>query len=129
MLSLITGKLGGRGAPATYTHDGVLRRRVPDPIGQKGYIMKIRRKLISAAVAALVLIGCIMPFGAAVSAAALPYTDVKSTDWFYESVLYAYENGLMNGKSFTPFPNRGKRCFNPFHYYPNWEGHFCALLA
>ncbi len=103
MLSLITGKLGGRGAPATYTHDGVLRRRVPDSIGQKGYIMKIRRKLISAAVAALVLIGCIVPFGAAVSAAALPYTDVKSTDWFYESVLYAYENGLMNGMTPTTF--------------------------
>ena len=27
----------------------------------------------------------------------MPFTDVKEGDWFYEEVLYAYENGLMNG--------------------------------
>lgn len=32
-----------------------------------------------------------------------PFTDVKSTDWFYEDVMYAYENGLMNGTSATTF--------------------------
>ena len=30
-------------------------------------------------------------------APAMPFTDVKEGDWFYEEVLYAYENGLMNG--------------------------------
>lgn len=34
-----------------------------------------------------------------------PFTDVKQSDWFYSAVLYAYDNGLMNGtgiSSFTP---------------------------
>ena len=30
-------------------------------------------------------------------APAMPFTDVHEGDWFYEEVLYAYENGLMNG--------------------------------
>lgn len=28
---------------------------------------------------------------------ALPFTDVTDTDWYYESVQYAYEHGLFNG--------------------------------
>jgi len=35
-----------------------------------------------------------------------PFTDIKSTDWFYEAVKYAYENGLMIGTSSETFsPN------------------------
>ena len=30
-------------------------------------------------------------------APAMPFTDVKEGDWFYDEVLYVYENGLMNG--------------------------------
>ncbi len=33
----------------------------------------------------------------------LPFTDVKENDWFYNDVVYAYENGLMNGVSATAF--------------------------
>ena len=29
--------------------------------------------------------------------AAEPFTDVSDTDWFYDAVVYAYENGLMDG--------------------------------
>ena len=32
-----------------------------------------------------------------------PFADVKESDWFYDSVKYAYENGLMNGVSGTEF--------------------------
>ncbi|HHX93335.1 MAG TPA: hypothetical protein GX688_06850 [Clostridiales bacterium] len=35
-----------------------------------------------------------------------PFADVLQSDWFYSSVLYAYENGLMKGtgsSSFTPY--------------------------
>ncbi len=32
-----------------------------------------------------------------------PFTDVKSGDWFYDSVKYAYENDLMKGISDTEF--------------------------
>ena len=35
-----------------------------------------------------------------------PFTDVKETDWFYKSVMFVYENGLMVGTSATTFdPN------------------------
>lgn len=32
-----------------------------------------------------------------------PFTDVTSTDWFYNDVKYAYETGLMTGTSGTAF--------------------------
>ncbi len=35
-----------------------------------------------------------------------PFTDVKSTDWFYEAAMYAYSKGLIKGISATTFePN------------------------
>ena len=38
---------------------------------------------------------------------AMPFTDVNDNDWFYDVVLYAYENGLMTGVSATEFaPNQ-----------------------
>ena len=37
----------------------------------------------------------------------LPFVDVKSGDWFYDAVKYAYENGLMNGTSATTFAPNG----------------------
>ena len=35
----------------------------------------------------------------------LPFTDVAKSDWYYDGVKYAYENGLMNGT--------GANAFNP----------------
>ena len=41
-----------------------------------------------------------------VKGAGLPFTDVSVDDWFYDAVVYAYENGMMNGTSATLFtPN------------------------
>ena len=38
---------------------------------------------------------------------AMPFTDVNENDWFYDVVLYAYDNGLMTGVSSTEFaPNQ-----------------------
>ena len=37
----------------------------------------------------------------------LPFVDMKSGDWFYDAVKYAYENGLMNGTSETIFAPNG----------------------
>ena len=38
---------------------------------------------------------------------AMPFTDVNDNDWFYDVVLYAYDNGLMTGVSATEFaPNQ-----------------------
>ena len=38
---------------------------------------------------------------------ALPFTDVKSSNWFYDAVKYAYEQGLMTGTSATTFAPNG----------------------
>ena len=36
----------------------------------------------------------------------LPFTDVRESDWFYDDVVFAYENGLFSGTSDTTFsPN------------------------
>ncbi|MCI5500226.1 MAG: S-layer homology domain-containing protein, partial [Clostridiales bacterium] len=36
----------------------------------------------------------------------LPFTDVTTSDWFYDAVAYAYDNSLMTGTSATTFsPN------------------------
>ena len=32
-----------------------------------------------------------------------PFADIHKNDWFYDSVKYAYENGLMKGISNTEF--------------------------
>lgn len=37
----------------------------------------------------------------------LPFTDVKSGDWFYEDVAYVYKNSLMTGTSDTTFSPKG----------------------
>lgn len=39
--------------------------------------------------------------------AALPFTDVKSGNWFYDAVKYAYAQGLMTGTSATTFAPNG----------------------
>ena len=33
----------------------------------------------------------------------MPFTDVKSNDWYYQSVQYAYDNGLFSGVSHDSF--------------------------
>ena len=38
-----------------------------------------------------------------VRAADLPFTDVKTTSWYYADVVRAYESGLINGKTATTF--------------------------
>ena len=39
--------------------------------------------------------------------AGLPFTDVKSGNWFYDAVKYAYAQGLMTGTSATTFAPNG----------------------
>lgn len=38
--------------------------------------------------------------------AAMPFTDVKTSDWFYDEVQFAYENDLFQGTSATTFSPR-----------------------
>ncbi|MBQ1503316.1 MAG: S-layer homology domain-containing protein, partial [Clostridia bacterium] len=56
--------------------------------------------------AALCLILAIPAFTVASSAEGdLPFIDVKKSEWYYDPVLYVYENGIMkgmSGKTFEP---------------------------
>ncbi len=44
---------------------------------------------------------------AALAAGELPFADVRPTDWFYESVVYVTEKGLMRGVGETSFDPEG----------------------
>ncbi len=68
--------------------------------------MKLK-KIISAALAFLMLSGCIMIGSAsAADTDALPFKDVGAKKWFYEAVKYVYDGGLMNGTTADKFePN------------------------
>ena len=37
----------------------------------------------------------------------MPFTDVKTTDWFYDEVGFVYSNRIMNGKTPTKFDPQG----------------------
>ena len=39
--------------------------------------------------------------------AKMSFTDVKTTDWFYDEVAYVYEEGIMNGTTDTTFDPNG----------------------
>ncbi|MBR3991854.1 MAG: S-layer homology domain-containing protein [Clostridia bacterium] len=66
------------------------------------------KKIIRAALALLLAVTMLLP--AAVTAFSadgdLPFTDVKSKSWYYASVEYVFNNGIMNGMTPTTFePN------------------------
>ena len=62
------------------------------------------KKRIISILMALVMALSLLPAGAL--AAGLPFTDVKTSDWFYNDVKNAYDKGLINGKTATTFePN------------------------
>lgn len=46
---------------------------------------------------------CLVPSTLSVKAAALPFTDVKTGDWFFEGVSFVYSAGLVNGTTPTTF--------------------------
>lgn len=62
------------------------------------------KKRILSIIMTLVMALSLLPTAAL--AAGLPFTDVKTSDWFYNDVKNAYEDGLINGKTTTTFePN------------------------
>ena len=63
-----------------------------------------RSKRILALFLSMVLLLGMLPMSAL--AADSTFSDVKTSDWFYDDVRYVCENGLMNGTSSTQFePN------------------------
>lgn len=65
---------------------------------------KMKKRWIALLLALTMLLG-VLPVSA-LAGSTLPFTDVKSSDWFYDGVKYVYENGLMSGTGTATFsPN------------------------
>ena len=63
--------------------------------------MKTRKRIICLLITLSVLLGLL---GGVVSAAnRVQFSDVRSTDWFYESVQYVCAHGIMNGSGANSF--------------------------
>ncbi len=67
----------------------------------------IHTRVIAMIVASVMLLGMTVTVSSADSTDTMPYTDVKSSAWYYDSVLFAYQNGLMNGMTETTFAPTG----------------------
>ena len=76
---------------------------------------KMRKRIISLLLA-LCMLASVLPMNVLAAQADAkresasvtnPFTDVKSTDWFYSAVLYAVANGFFNGTSKTAFTPDG----------------------
>lgn len=61
------------------------------------------KKILSIILSAVMLCGTFLIGSPALAAEEMPFTDVKASDWFYESVKYAYNNSLMEGTGGTSF--------------------------
>ena len=69
----------------------------------KGTFTMLKRKILSLIIAVAVIFG-IMSIGSAATES-LPFPDVPESKWFYDSVKYVYERGIMLGvgpDSFAP---------------------------
>lgn len=56
----------------------------------------------------LLVVALVLSMVPAVGAAGIPFTDVSTSAWYYDSVCYVYDNGLMNGVSSTRFDPNGQ---------------------
>lgn len=66
--------------------------------------MKKLARFVSAMLIMALMIGCVSMFA---SAANTTFTDVKSSDWFYNDVTFVAKEGIMNGTSKDKFDPSG----------------------
>jgi len=67
--------------------------------------MKVAKRFLSMLLSLCFVLGMLHSTAFATSGN-LPFTDVNTTDWYYDAVQYAYEKGMMTGTSTTTFsPN------------------------
>ena len=72
---------------------------------------KVGKRFASILLTIGMLFGVLSATAFAAGEQSMPFTDVKETDWFYDSVQYVYENEMMNGTGDTVFsPNADKMC-------------------
>jgi len=67
---------------------------------------KVGKRFASILLTIGMLFGVLSATAFAAGEQSMPFTDVKETDWFHDSVQYVYENEMMNGTGDTVFsPN------------------------
>lgn len=67
--------------------------------------MKQTKRILSLLLSLCLVLGLI-PGTAFAAGGDLPFTDVNTTDWFYDAVQYTHDKGMMSGTSTTTFsPN------------------------
>lgn len=64
--------------------------------------MKQTKRILSLLLSLCLVLGLI-PGTAFAASNNLPFTDVNTTDWFYDAVQFAYDKGMMSGTSATTF--------------------------
>lgn len=64
--------------------------------------MKRTKRILSLLLSLCLVLG-LFPSTAFAASGNLPFTDVNTSDWYYNAVQYAYENGIMKGTSSTTF--------------------------
>jgi len=62
----------------------------------------MRKRVLSLLLALCLMLG-VFPSAALAAGEALPFTDVKASDWYADAVKYVYEKGMMTGTSETAF--------------------------
>lgn len=62
-----------------------------------------RTKRILGLLLSLCLVLGLFPSTAFAASGNLPFTDMNTSDWYYDAVQYVYEKGMMNGTSITTF--------------------------
>lgn len=67
--------------------------------------MKRTKRILSLLLSLCLVLG-LFPSTAFAASGNLPFTDMNTSDWYYDAVQYAYEKGMMNDTSATTFsPN------------------------
>lgn len=79
-----------------------------DAVGDKYYHCHITAELDGKTISSPVSeFNCVKVTVKATPTKPMAFTDVKTSDWFYSDVQYAYENGLMNGVGSDKFDPNG----------------------
>ena len=65
--------------------------------------MQVKKRFLSILLTICMLFGMLPATAFAAGEQSMPFTDVKETDWFYDSVQYVYDNEMMNGTGDTVF--------------------------
>ena len=75
----------------------------------------MKKKLLSLLLVCTLVLGMV-PGAALAAETESPFTDVKTTDWFFDAVQYAYDHNLMSGTGNNHFSPKVNNCKIQYKY-------------